>query len=147
MEAVPAAETVAYWPLLVYAAGVLVIVVGMLAGSYVLGERGYGRARNEPYESGIKLTGSARVKISSDFYLFAMFFVIFDLESIYVVAWAIGVVELGWAGYAQMCVFMGAVVVALIYLWRLGALEPDSHTRKRTPQSLSGAVHAPNPNP
>lgn len=126
----PAAETTAYWPLLVYAAGVALLVGGMLAASALLGEKGHGRARNEPYESGIKLTGSARIRLSLDFYLFAMFFVIFDLETVYVIAWAIGFQELGWAGYLQMCIFMGTVVAALVYLWRLGALEPEK-TRRR----------------
>jgi len=110
--------------------GVALVVGGMLGGSALLGERGNDRARNEPYESGIKLTGSARIRLSLDFYLFAMFFVIFDLETVYVVAWAIGFQELGWAGYAQMCIFMGTVVAALVYLWRLGALEPEK-TRRR----------------
>lgn len=125
-----AETTVAYWPLIVYAVGVALVVGGMLGTSALLGERGHDRARNEPYESGIKLTGSARIRLSLDFYLFAMFFVIFDLETVYVIAWAIGFQELGWAGYAQMCIFMGTVIAALIYLWRLGALEPEK-TRRR----------------
>lgn len=129
MEAV-AETTVAYWPLIVYAVGVALVVGGMLGTSALLGERGYDRARNEPYESGIKLTGSARIRLSLDFYLFAMFFVIFDLETVYVIAWAIGFQELGWTGYVQMCIFMGTVVAALVYLWRLGALEPEK-TRRR----------------
>lgn len=127
----PAADgTIAYWPLIVYAVGVALIVGGMLGVSALLGEKAHGRAKNEPYESGIKLTGSARIRLSLDFYLFAMFFVIFDLETIYVVAWAIGFQELGWPGYFQMCLFMGTVVAALVYLWRLGALEPEK-TRRR----------------
>jgi NADH-quinone oxidoreductase subunit A len=127
----PAAETtVAYWPLIVYAFGVALVVGGMLGASALLGEKGYDRARNEPYESGIKLTGSARIRLSLDFYMFAMFFVIFDLETVYVIAWAIGFQELGWPGYFQMCVFMGTVVAVLVYLWRLGALEPEK-TRRR----------------
>lgn len=127
----PAADgTIAYWPLIVYAVGVVVIVCGMLGVSSLLGEKAHGRAKNEPYESGIKLTGSARIRLSLDFYLFAMFFVIFDLETIYVVAWAIGFQELGWPGYFQMCAFMGTVLVAMVYLWRLGALEPEK-TRRR----------------
>ena len=129
MEAV-AETTVAYWPLIVYAVGVALVVGGMLGTSALLGERGHDRARNEPSESGIKLTGSARIRLSLDFYLFAMFFVIFDLETVYVIAWAIGFQELGWAGYAQMCIFMGTVIAALVYLWRLGALEPEK-TRRR----------------
>lgn len=130
MENAAAETSVAYWPLLVYAGAVALVVVGMLATSSLLGERGHGRARNEPYESGIKLTGSARIRLSLDFYLFAMFFVIFDLETVYVIAWAIGFQELGWAGYAQMCVFLGSVVAALVYLWRLGALEPEKSQRR-----------------
>jgi NADH-quinone oxidoreductase subunit A len=127
----PVAEgTIAYWPLIVYAVGVAAVVGGMLGVSSLLGEKANGRAKNEPYESGIKLTGSARIRLSLDFYLFAMFFVIFDLETIYVIAWAIGFQELGWPGYFQMCAFMGTVVVALVYLWRLGALEPEK-TRRR----------------
>lgn len=129
MESV-AETTVAYWPLIVYAVGVALVVGGMLGTSALLGERGNDRARNEPYESGIKLTGSARIRLSLDFYLFAMFFVIFDLETVYVIAWAIGFQELGWTGYVQMCIFMGTVIAALVYLWRLGALEPEK-TRRR----------------
>lgn len=126
-----AAESVeVYWPMIVYAVGVAAVVGGMLGTSAILGEKGYDRARYEPYESGIKISGSARIRLSLDFYLFAMFFVIFDLETVYVIAWAIGFQELGWAGYAQMCVFMVTVVVALVYLWRLGALEPEK-TRRR----------------
>lgn len=95
----------------------------MLGFSFVLGQRIKDRHKAQPYESGIASTGSARVRLSADFYLFAMFFVIFDLESVFVYSWCIAVKELGWIGYAQICVFMGAVVAALGYLWRCGALE------------------------
>lgn len=116
-------ETVLYWPLALYVAGVLVVVGGMLGSSYLLGHRAPNRAKQEPYESGVKATGSSNTRLSISFYLMATFFVIFDLESVFVFAWAIAIRELGWVVYAQMVVFLVVVAAALVYLWREGALE------------------------
>ena len=118
------------WPLAVYFAGVVVLVGGMLGLSYVLGERHHGHATNDPYESGIVSTGSARLRFDVKFYLIAMFFVIFDLEAVFIVAWAIGIRELGWTGYAEILVFIGVLVATLIYLWRLGALDWGTNRRQ-----------------
>ncbi len=118
------------WPLAVYSAGVLVLVGGMLGVSYVLGERHRGHATDDPYESGIVSTGSARGRFDVKFYLIAMFFVIFDLEAVFIIAWAIGIRELGWTGYAEILVFIGVLVAALIYLWRLGALDWGTNRRQ-----------------
>lgn len=113
-----------YWPLAVYIAAVLFVVGSMLGMSWVLGQRA-DRSRQEPYESGIRGVGGARVRFSVSFYLMATFFVIFDLESVFVFAWSIAVRELGWAVYAQMAVFLGVVVLSLVYLWKEGALESN----------------------
>lgn len=112
-----------FWPLGVYFAAVVLVVGSMLGGSYLLGQKNRNRHSAQPYESGIASTGSARVRLSTDFYLFAMFFVIFDLESVFVYTWAIAVVELGWIAYGQICIFVGAVAASLLYLWRVGALD------------------------
>jgi NADH-quinone oxidoreductase subunit A len=56
------------------------------------------------------------------FYLVAMFFVIFDLETVFIFAWAIAFRDVGWVGYIDILVFVGVLVAALVYLWRLGAL-------------------------
>ncbi|HSM57689.1 MAG TPA: NADH-quinone oxidoreductase subunit A [Candidatus Sulfomarinibacteraceae bacterium] len=111
------------WPLAVYFGAVLVVVGAMLGLSYVLGERHDDRAKGAPYESGIATTGSARIRLSVRFYLIAMFFVIFDLEIVFVIAWAVGARELGWAGYIEIAIFIGVLLAALIYLLRLGALD------------------------
>lgn len=111
------------WPLVLYFGFVMAIVLGMLGSSYVLGQRAVGRAKNEPYESGIVSTGTARIRLSARFYLMAMFFVIFDLESVFLYTWAIAVPELGWSGYSQALVFVVLVLVQLGYLWRMRALE------------------------
>ncbi len=112
-----------FWPIGVYFVAVLCLVIGMIGASYFLGQKIRNRADAQPYESGISSTGTARVRLSADFYLYAMFFVIFDLESVFVYSWCIVVREAGWVGYAQVCVFVGVVLASLAYLWRLGALE------------------------
>ncbi|MGH7926959.1 MAG: NADH-quinone oxidoreductase subunit A [Candidatus Binatia bacterium] len=95
----------------------------MILLSHFLGQRHRERATDEPYESGIPVTGSARVRLSANFYLVAMFFLIFDLESVFIFAWAISAREVGWAGYVEIVIFIAILVAALVYLWRLGALD------------------------
>jgi NADH-quinone oxidoreductase subunit A len=119
------------WPLCVYVALVVLLVTAMLALSYVLGQRHHDRSTDSPYESGILSEGSARVRFSAKFYLVAMFFVIFDLEAIFIFAWAVAVRETGWAGYAEVSIFVIVLLVALGYLWRTGALEWGSGRFKR----------------
>jgi NADH-quinone oxidoreductase subunit A len=125
-----ATNTIILWPLALYFGLVLITVGGMLGISYVLGERHKQRATGEPYESGIMASGSARVRLSAKFYLVAMFFVIFDLEAAFVVAWAIAFREVGWAGYVEILVFIGILLAALVYLWRVGALEWGTSRRQ-----------------
>lgn len=119
----PASTDTALWPLAVYGGAVVLIVSCMLFLSHVLGQRRSDRASEQPYESGIASTGTARIRFDIKFYLIAMFFVIFDLEAVFVFAWAVSVRETGWAGYVEMLVFIGVLAAALVYLWRLGALE------------------------
>ena len=119
------------WALGVYTALVVVLVTAMLGLSYVLGQRHHDRSTDSPYESGILSEGSERVRLSAKFYLVAMFFVIFDLEAIFIFAWAVAVRETGWAGYAEVCIFIVVLLAALGYLWRVGALEWGSGRFKR----------------
>lgn len=119
------------WPLIAYAGAAVLVAAGMLAVSYVLGQRRRGRVKGEPYESGILPTGSARLRMSVSFYLVAVFFVIFDLESVFIFAWAICVREAGWAGYMEIVVFVGILLAALAYLWREGALDWGPERRER----------------
>jgi NADH-quinone oxidoreductase subunit A len=111
------------WPLAVYAAIVGMLVVAMLGLSYVLGQRHQDRATGSPYESGILSEGSARVRFPVQFYLVAMFFVIFDLEAVFIFAWAIAVRETGWPAYAEVLLFIIVLLATLAYLWRVGALD------------------------
>jgi NADH-quinone oxidoreductase subunit A len=118
------------WPLLVYAGGVVLLVGFMVGFSYILGQRHKDRATGEPFESGILSTGSAELRFSAHFYLVAMFFVIFDLEAVFIITWAIAFKELGWVGYIGVAVFIGILLAVLVYEWRIGALDFGLSGRK-----------------
>jgi NADH-quinone oxidoreductase subunit A len=119
-----------FWPLEVYIVLVGMLVMAMLSMSFVLGERHHDRATGSPYESGILSEGSARVRFSAKFYLIAMFFVIFDLEAVFLFAWAVAVRETGWAGYAEALLFIMVLLATLAYLWRVGALDWRQGSRR-----------------
>ena len=116
-------QTERFWTLGIYFLVVLFLVAAMLAVSYVLGQRHDEPATGQPYESGILSEGSARVHVSAKFYLVAMFFVIFDLEAVFIFAWSVAARDLGWAGYWEIFVFIAVLAAALFYLWQLGALD------------------------
>ena len=120
------------WPLGLYFLLVLLLVGGMLLVSYLLGQRHREPATNAPYEGGIASEGSARVRLSAKFYLIAMFFVIFDLEAVFLFAWAVAARALGWPAFWEVVVFVGILAAVLVYLWRVGALDWSNaarHTR------------------
>ncbi|MEJ2263781.1 MAG: NADH-quinone oxidoreductase subunit A [Anaerolineales bacterium] len=123
-------DTTALWPLVVYFAAVLFVAAAMIGLAYILGERHKDRATDQIYESGILTTGDARLRLNAQFYMVAMFFVIFDLETVFIVAWALGVKELGWVGYIEILIFVGVLMAALVYLWRVGALDWGPKTQK-----------------
>ncbi len=123
------------WPLGAYFLVVVILMAIILALSYVLGERHKEHATDEPYEAGVPIIGSARQRLNARFYLVAMFFVVFDLEAVFILAWALAARPLGWAGYIEILIFIGVLLAALVYLWKLGALDwgsPTSEIRKRS---------------
>jgi NADH-quinone oxidoreductase subunit A len=78
--------------------------------------------------------GNARLRFSAKFYLTAMFFVIFDVEALFLYAWAVSVRESGWPGFIEAAIFILVLLAGLIYVWRIGALDwaPDSRRKKNT---------------
>ncbi len=117
------------WPLVVYFCMVVALVLTMLGLSWLLGQRRMDHATGETFESGIVPVGSSQVRISVEFYLIAIFFVIFDLETVFIFAWAIAFFELGWSGYLAIMVFVLILAIALVYEWRSGALDWGIKTR------------------
>lgn len=126
-------ESLDLWPLVVYLVAVILLVIAMLGLSYFLGQQHREKATAEPFESGVVPVGYARFRLSAKFYLVAVFFVIFDLEAVFIFAWAIAFRETGWAGYIEVLIFIGILIAALVYLWRLGALDWAPERRRRNP--------------
>ncbi|MBF0677078.1 NADH-quinone oxidoreductase subunit A [Pseudomonas sp.] len=111
------------WAFAVFILGIVALCAFMLGVSSLLGSKAWGRSKNEPFESGIVSTGSSRLRLSAKFYLVAMFFVIFDIEALFLFAWAVSVRESGWAGLIEATVFIAILLAGLVYLWRIGALD------------------------
>jgi NADH-quinone oxidoreductase subunit A len=130
------------WPFAVYFAAVIVVAAGMISVSYLLGQRHKEAETGEPYESGIRTTGPSHLRLSVKFYMVAMFFVIFDLESVFIFAWAVSIRQAGWIGYVGMLVFLGTLLAVLTYLWRLGALNWSTDgLRARAERRKKEAAH------
>ncbi|MDD5170681.1 MAG: NADH-quinone oxidoreductase subunit A, partial [Syntrophales bacterium] len=91
----------------------------------------HGRVTDEPYESGMPPTGTSRINFHIKYYLVAMFFVIFDAEALFIYAWAVAARELGWSGYIAIVVFIGILLIALLYLAETGALDWGKPQHKR----------------
>lgn len=120
-------SAIKFWPFLLYASGVMLVVCVMIGLSYILGERHKEKDTDKPYESGMPPTGNARLRFSSHFYLIAIFFVIFDLDAVFIFVWAISFRELGIAGYIGILIFIGVLLVVLVYEIGIKALDfgPD----------------------
>lgn len=116
-------QTIIFWPFLIYALVVLLVVSIMIGLSYILGERHKEKLTDEPFESGIPPTENARLRFSSHFYLIAIFFVIFDLDAVFIMTWAISFRELGIAGYIGILIFIGILIAVLIYEIGIKALD------------------------
>jgi NADH-quinone oxidoreductase subunit A len=116
-------NVIVFWPFLIYVLAVIILVGIMISLSWVLGERHKEKMTDEPYESGIPPTGDARLRFSSHFYLIAIFFVIFDLDAVFIMAWAISFREVGVAGYIGILVFIGILLSVLIYEIGIKALD------------------------
>lgn len=128
-------ETLAHnWSFGIFLLGIVAICVLMLGVSWLVGGRYRGRAKNDPFESGVVSVGNARLRFSAKFYLTAMFFVIFDVEALFLYAWAVSVRESGWPGFIEAAIFILVLLAGLVYVWRIGALDwaPDARRKKNS---------------
>jgi NADH-quinone oxidoreductase subunit A len=126
----PIIQSIKFWPFIIYASAVFVLIGIMIGLSYILGERHKEKNTDDPYESGIPPTGDARLRFSSGFYIIAMFFVIFDLDAAFIMLWAVSFRELGLPGYIGILIFIGLLIVLLIYELSIGALDFGPDGRK-----------------
>lgn len=120
--------------LALYAFMVFALVAVLLFLSAWVGSEKPDFEKSKPYESGITPTGSARLRYPVPFYLMAVFFLIFEVEAIYIFLWAAAAEPLGWAGWLQITFFILVLMASLFYLWGKGGLEWGP-TRPRSPNS------------
>lgn len=101
----------------------LIIPVVALVGQRLLSPHRPGRIKQSVYESGMTVTGDSWIQFRVQYYLYALVFVIFDIEAVFLYPWAVSYGVLGWFALFEMFVFIAILAIGLVYAWRKGALE------------------------
>ncbi len=113
----------AYLPVLILFGVSVVNAVGMVVASQILNPRRATPQKDMPYESGMIPLGDTRARFSVKFYMVAISFIIFDLEAIFLIPWAVEMRALGWEGFIAVSIFVMVLVVGFIYEWKKGGLD------------------------
>ncbi len=128
----------ANWSAIAFLLAAAGLVVFMLVVPRLLGGRSSGSQKQETFEAGVVSAGSARIRLSAKFYLVAIFFVIFDLEALFLYAYAVSVREVNWLGFTAAAIFIAILFVGLVYEMRLGAMNwAPADKRRKKPRILS----------
>jgi NADH-quinone oxidoreductase subunit A len=114
-----------YVPLLMLIGLVVLTAAMMIVMSHMIGPRRPTEVKAAPYESGIPSLGGTRGRFSVKFYLIALLFVVFDVEMVFMIPWAVAFRRLGLLGLLEMLVFLLVLCVGLCYAWMRGALDWD----------------------
>ncbi|HET6421003.1 MAG TPA: NADH-quinone oxidoreductase subunit A [Geobacteraceae bacterium] len=116
-------------PLAVYTAMAVALIGVLLFVAWWLGEKRRSAVKDAPYESGVTPTGSARLAYPVPFYLVAIFFIVFDVEAVFIFIWAVARDALGLTGMIHITVFILVLLLGLCWLWRKGGLDwgPSRH--------------------
>lgn len=114
-----------YVPVLLMLFVAAATAAGMLAATSLIGPKRVFADKMEPFECGESPIVNPKQRFSVKFYLVALFFVIFDIEAVFMYPWAVLFSELGWFGFVEMMIFVFILAVGLAYVWRRGALEWD----------------------
>ncbi|BEQ15955.1 NADH-quinone oxidoreductase subunit A [Desulfoferula mesophila] len=107
---------------LIYVGMVLGLLAAFLFMAWWLGEKRQARDKDMPYECGIVPTGSARFAFPAVFYLVAVFFLVFDIEGVFIFTWAVAAKDLGFLGWLRMSLFIFVLLLSLFYIWSKGGL-------------------------
>ncbi|MBI4208601.1 MAG: NADH-quinone oxidoreductase subunit A [Deltaproteobacteria bacterium] len=114
-----------YISVLILFAFAAVAVSAMIALAAFLGPKKITPVKLDPFECGMPPSGLSREPFSVKFYIVGLLFILFDIELVFLFPWAVLFKSLGWYGFAEMAVFLGVLVLGLIYVWKKGALEWD----------------------
>jgi NADH-quinone oxidoreductase subunit A len=113
----------AYIPILLFILVAIGFAIFALVFAWLVRPEKYNRVKLEPYECGIEPTTDARDRYSIRYYLVAMLFVVFDVETVFMFPWAVIMKQLALFGLIEMIVFLFILIVGYFYAWKLGALE------------------------
>lgn len=111
--------------LIIYILLAIATAGGMLFASYLLGPRRNRELKDTPYECGMPILGTARERFSVKFYLTALAFLLFDIETVFLIPWAVVYKSLGVTGLVEAVIFILILAFGLYYIWERGALEWD----------------------
>jgi len=123
-----------YLPLVLQVLVALGMACGMVGASFLIGKHKNSRTKAGAYECGMDPVGDARGRFSVRFYMVAMLFILFDVEAVFMLPWAVifrklphiqdasGVFYSKWFGFNEMIVYLGFVAVGLFYVWQKGIL-------------------------
>lgn len=112
-----------YLPLFLYAAIAIAFILVLLLVAKLLRPSSPSQVKLEAYECGIQAASNARGRYAVRYYIIAILFVIFDVETIFLYPWAVRYQQLGWFGVAEVAVFLGILIVGYIWAYKKGALE------------------------
>lgn len=112
-----------YFPVLVFIIIGLALGLAMLTAGNLLYRSKPDAEKNSPYECGFPAFENSRIPFDVRFYLVAILFIIFDLETAFFFPWALALRQIGWFGLMAMMLFLGLLVIGFIYEWKRGALE------------------------
>ncbi len=99
------------------------ISLGFLAVSIFVGPKRVSKEKLDPFDCGNPPLGPSRFPVSIKYYVVAILFILFDVEVVFLFAWAIIFKELGLFGFVEMVVFILILITGLAYVWKKGALE------------------------
>jgi len=112
-----------YVPIFIFLFIVFVVLGGTVVIAAVVRPSKPSRVKQLPYECGIDPVDDARKRYTVRFYIVAILFVVFDVETIFLFPWAVQFKMLGLFGFVEMLIFLGILVVGYVWIWRKGALE------------------------
>lgn len=112
-----------YLPILIFLGIATFFGIAPMLLGFILGPHKPNVAKNAPYECGFAPFSDARLPFDVRFYLVAILFILFDLETAFLFPWAVSLREIGAFGFYAMLIFLGILVVGFIYEWKKGALE------------------------
>lgn len=101
----------------------VMLVVAALGIALLISPRSFNKQKGEAYECGIPTRGKSWMQFKVGYYLFAILFLMFDVETVFLFSWAVVVQELGMYGLVSILFFLLILVLGLAYAWRKGALE------------------------